>query len=450
MFRTKISVFQKVFWSLLVCAMLAGPVFAAISDSDFVELCMEGSLQQITDAIDNGANVNAKIDGGATPLICAAAVNRNPEAIKALINAGADVNARDATGFSPLILAAGNNNLSLEAITALINAGADVNAKTLEGRTAESGFTPLMVASSQRFNPDVIKALINSGADVNAKNRAGWTPLILAAGNNDPNPEVITALINAGADVNARVRDDRSTPLILAAENCSNPEVIRILLDSGANPIAKKIIAQSRGEDKIFTAIDYARENINLKDTEIIKKLEEKTVSALLVRERELEFIKLCIRGSLEQIELAIVNGANVNARTEEDERTPLMLAMMDTRFAPELIEALINAGADVHLRDETGGTPLMYAAGNNPNTEMITVLVKAGADVNVNDDNGYTPLILAAYNNTNPEMITILLELGADPKMKNRYGMTAIEYAKGNKNLTDTDALRKLEEMSR
>jgi hypothetical protein len=33
---------------------------------------------------------------------------------------------------------------------------------------------------------------------------------------------------------------------------------------------------------------------------------------------------------------------------------------------------------------------------------------------------------------------------------MKNRYGMTAIEYAKGNKNLTDTDALKKLEEMSR
>jgi ankyrin repeat protein len=57
---------------------------------------------------------------------------------------------------------------------------------------------------------------------------------------------------------------------------------------------------------------------------------------------------------------------------------------------------------------------------------------------------------MLAAYNNTNPEMITILLELGADLKMKNRYGMTAIEYAKGNKNLTDTDALKKLEEMSR
>jgi hypothetical protein len=100
--------------------------------------------------------------------------------------------------------------------------------------------------------------------------------------------------------------------------------VIKILLDSGANPIAKKVIAEDRGEDKILTAIDCARENINLKDTEIIKKLEEVTNSALLVRVKELEFISLFMKGSLGQIDIAIKNGANVNARTEEGEKTPL------------------------------------------------------------------------------------------------------------------------------
>ena len=58
--RKKFSVFQKALWGLLACILYAGSTFAAMDISDFLELCAEGSFEQIVEAIENGANVNEK------------------------------------------------------------------------------------------------------------------------------------------------------------------------------------------------------------------------------------------------------------------------------------------------------------------------------------------------------------------------------------------------------
>ena len=86
------------------------------------------------------------------------------------IKNGADVNARTEKGATPLILAAGNNS-NPEVILALIKNSADINART------GSGFTPLMGAALLNPNPEVILALIKNGADVKARNEFGFTPL---------------------------------------------------------------------------------------------------------------------------------------------------------------------------------------------------------------------------------------------------------------------------------
>ena len=61
------SFLQKLFWALVVCALMAGPAPAAIgtmSDEDFLELCQDGSAQQVVDAINSGANMNARYEDG--------------------------------------------------------------------------------------------------------------------------------------------------------------------------------------------------------------------------------------------------------------------------------------------------------------------------------------------------------------------------------------------------
>lgn len=60
------------------------------------------------------------------------------------------------------------------------------------------------------------------------------------------------------------------------------------------------------------------------------------------------------------------------------------------------------------------GVTPLMYAAIDNRRPEMITALLKAGADVNVQDKDGYTALAHAlSYRK---EIVDLLEKNGAEP----------------------------------
>jgi ankyrin repeat protein len=188
---------------------------------------------------------------------------------------------------------------------------------------------------------------------------------------------------------------------------------------------------------------------VNLKNSDVLKRLEEETNRALLAVQKDLEFIEFCKTGSLEQIYDAIKKGANVNARIE-NERTPLMMAAWK-RTDPKMIRALIKLGADVHMRDDHGYTPLMFAADFNSNPEISEALIIAGADVNVNAA-GFTPLMAAAFSNVNPEVITVLLKLGADPKLKNIHDKDnmAIDYARRNRNLNNTETLKRLEEISR
>jgi ankyrin repeat protein len=117
----------------------------------------------------------------------------------------------------------------------------------------------------------------------------------------------------------------------------------------------------------------------------------------------------------------------------------------------PQDVQAAISNGADVNARDLLDMSPLMDAAWENSNPEVIIVLVKAGADINAHGGiSDWSVLSWAAIYNSNPEMITTLLRAGADAKAKNKLGKTALYWAQKNEGLKDTDAFRQLEEASK
>ncbi len=97
----------------------------------------------------------------------------------------------------------------------------------------------------------------------------------------------------------------------------------------------------------------------------------------------------------------------NINARTEYG-RSTLMLASAHNSNK-EVIQTLIDNGADVNARDEDGWTALMWASSNKSNPEMVKVLLDNGADL---DARGavYEITVLASLNNGNPEVIKVLI----------------------------------------
>ena len=94
----------------------------------------------------------------------------------------------------------------------------------------------------------------------------------------------------------------------------------------------------------------------------------------------------------------------------------------------PPVRECLL-AGADVLARDESGWTPLHFAAAlNDPGISGL--LLEHGADVLARDENDWTPLHWAAYANTNPSVISVLNSLNADVGARDANDWTPLHWA--------------------
>jgi hypothetical protein len=104
----------------------------------------------------------------------------------------------------------------------------------------------------------------------------------------------------------------------------------------------------------------------------------------------------------------------------------------------PDLVRALVSAGAEISARNRHGAQPLHYAAdglpgsaGWNPDAQGATVayLIEAGADPNGADRRGVTPLHRAVRTRC-AAAVSALLDGGADPRRPNGNGSTPLELA--------------------
>jgi ankyrin repeat protein len=138
------------------------------------------------------------------------------------------------------------------------------------------------------------------------------------------------------------------------------------------------------------------------------------------------DFINTCRRGTPFMTRLSIALGADVNSRSASG-NPALMLAAQDNQN-PEVISALIKAGADVNAQNG-GWTALHSAVYFNPNPEITALLVKNGADVNANSD-GWTPLLLAAERAEDRQVIDALVDAGADVNARDKSNWTALMIA--------------------
>ena len=135
--------------------------------------------------------------------------------------------------------------------------------------------------------------------------------------------------------------------------------------------------------------------------------------------------------GDLAQLNTDLQQSDAVNARGEMN-MTPLMLAAGLGNL--EMLRALIKAGADVKATDERDYTALFYAT-YNPELdrgfpEVVRALIDAGAEIETQIFYGVRPLMLAAGSGE-AGVVDVLLKAGADPKARNEGGRTALMMVK-------------------
>jgi ankyrin repeat protein len=237
---------------------------------------------------------------------------------------------------------------------------------------------------------EAVRTLLMQKVDVNAALADGSTALHWAVHRDDL--ATVDLLIRAGA--RAKVANDLGgTPLHLACEN-RNGAMVERLLKAGGDPNA--------------------------------------------TMERGATVLMECARsGDLTSVKALLAHGANVNAKEPLHDQTALMWAAAQQH--PQVVEALIEAGADIKVRSRAysqtvvgestqragreelnyvtwrgGSSPLLFAA-RSGDVESVKLLLAAGADVNDALPDGTSALIVAAHS-AHGKVATVLLDKGADP----------------------------------
>ena len=124
-------------------------------------------------------------------------------------------------------------------------------------------------------------------------------------------------------------------------------------------------------------------------------------------------------------IELLLEKGAD-HALADRNGQTPLHLAAMWGR--KDVVQLLLNAGADHNKANDLGYTPLHFAAPNE-HKDVVELLLNAGAEPNKADILGETPLHDAARWGRK-DVVQILLNAGAEPNKGNSWGKTPLLVA--------------------
>ncbi len=135
--------------------------------------------------------------------------------------------------------------------------------------------------------------------------------------------------------------------------------------------------------------------------------------------------------GDAGRVHKLLAAGADCNERDAEG-ATALMLAAYAGNLA--MVRTLLAAGAQVNARDQRGWGALMKAAYNAERdrgfADVVQALIEAGADVEAPIGYGVRPLMLAAgYGET--AVVETLLQAGADVLARNEGGLTALMMVK-------------------
>ncbi|KAM7200730.1 Ankyrin repeat-containing domain protein [Rhypophila sp. PSN 637] len=168
--------------------------------------------------------------------------------------------------------------------------------------------------------------------------------------------------------------------------------------------------------------------------------------------------------GQPNEIKTALTQRANVNTRGTNHGKTALLFAISHDFDMQDMVKLILgNTNVDINARDNTGNTALSYAVqkvdedlveklldrgaqvdqdllhrlpeSGGTTTTISRLLIQAGARMDSRDETGKTPLLALCakpmfFGDKDMELAKLYLDYGADPTARDGSGQTALAWA--------------------
>lgn len=260
-----------------------------------------------------------------------------------------------------------------------------------------------LMRSSEKGKVTATHYLLEQGASPNSTTINRASPLLRAVASG--HVAIVQLLVEKGADLEVADKDGRTALMTAAWKN--HWHILSILLSKGANPNTK----DHRGRNVLHnlaadTQSDWGdsvielllRQNISLDGIEGQDELKRSPLHWA------------CTTGKKRLAEQLLTRArkpiADVNA-VEIREKTALHMAATHSR--DDIVEMLIQYGANVNARSDGGWTPLHNAC-EKTTEKIVRILLAAGGEINAKLLNGMTPLHVAAQSG-DIQIVKCLLE---------------------------------------
>ncbi len=349
---------------------------------------------------------------------------------------------RESPGPTALLIAAGLGHDQV--VQVLLDHGADINLKAGDDSYARSALE--MACSHGHL--DTIRLLLDRGAKVDLDNLAYLLPDISDTG-------LLARLFDAA---NFDFKGPDAAKLLAQVVNSNGTQAADLLIARGAQPDIFSACRLGRVDDvrrliEATPALAIATQPDRLQVTpialavqnghaEVVRLLISKGVplSTLDTQGTSLAH-QAAERGHLEVMQLLVVSGLSLDARDDEG---ATLLHSAASGSQPAIARYLISHGANVNARDFNCATPLHVLGGwgarsmgdDEKADEEIQrtiatakTLLDAGAEVNVKDKLDWTPLHHAAYLRLEC-VAELLLARGADVNARNFRNETPLAQA--------------------
>lgn len=132
--------------------------------------------------------------------------------------------------------------------------------------------------------------------------------------------------------------------------------------------------------------------------------------------------------GDLTSVKQALARGANIEGFTRHAP-SPLSNAILNNH--PGVALYLVQQGANVNEQTILNGvnTPFFDAVFHGTSPELVEAMIQHGANINWQDENGFSPLMVAVSQGDLP-MVKLLIRSGANLNLRNKNNLTILEQA--------------------